>query len=144
MSSLNSWRNGTITLVSGKTVWAALCDFSGRSKGVSLYYKLKMVTKEPLREGTQIWCRMGFGEGVLFVEDLDPPNGFTMTGIVGGIQARVSFRIVDILDGGYVEICIELDNEAVLEESQLAFLREWMIDQINAIRRQAELAPKVR
>jgi hypothetical protein len=87
---------------------------------------------------------MGFGEGVLFVEDLDPPNGFTMTGIVGGIQARVSFRIVDILDGGYVEICIELDNEAVLEESQLAFLREWMIDQINAIRRQAELAPKVR
>jgi len=141
---VNWVKDGKVVLVSGPTAWVALCDFNGRSKWAGSKYRLQMISEEPLREGTQMFCDMGFGRGMLFVGKLNRPYNLTMLGAIGETQIHVCFQITEILDGSYVEIRLELDQEPSLEELQLACYREWAIDQLDTIKRRAELAPRTR
>jgi len=137
-------KDGMVVLVSGPTAWAALCDFNGRSKWANPKYRLQMIPEALLREGTQMVCDMGFGEALLFVGKLNRPCDLTMLGTIGGIQVRVCYKITEILDGSYVEVCMELEHESSLEELQLACYREWAVDQLATIKKRAELAPRTR
>jgi hypothetical protein len=138
-------KDGMIVLVSVPTVWAALCDFNSRSKWAAPQYRLELVTEEVLREGTQISCNMGLGEGSLFVGKLNYSHELMMLGVIGKTPLHVCFKLTEILDGSYVEVCLGLDNEPSLEEEvQLVYYRDWMLDQLRTIKRQAELAPRTR
>ena len=141
---MKSRENGITILVSEVTAWAALCDFTGRSKWVSLNYTQQLISEGPMQGGTHIRCDMGYGECLLSVQEIDPPHRLVIAGTIGTAQLRVSFEVMDILDGSYVGVCLELDNEPKEEGSQLAVFREWAIDQLNSIKRQAELGPRMR
>lgn len=141
---MKSREDGITILVSEVTAWAALCDFTGRSKWVALNYKQQLISEEPMQYGTHIRCDVGYGECLLSVQEFDPPHRLVIVGTIGTARLRVSYKVMDILDGAYVGVCLELDNDLEEEGSQLAVFREWAIDQLNSIKRQAELGPRMR
>ena len=145
---MNSWADAIIVLVSGATAWTSLCDFSGRSRWAAPQYQKQSSTGELIGGHTVFFCDMGFGEGLLLsVEELDPPNylymrGIGNSGVFREVELHLTFKVVDILDGARVEIFVELDERNDTDGPVLSIVREWASDQLNTIKRRAELAPR--
>jgi len=145
---VSSWEDVIIVLVSGATAWTSLCDFSGRSRWAASQYQKLSSSDEFIGENTTIFCNMGCGEGLLLsVEELDPPNyvhmsGLGDSGVFRGVKLHFTFKVVDILDGARVEVFVELDEHNHTDGPVLSIVREWASDQLNTIKRRAELAPR--